>query len=442
MRALLPFKLIVIGMCFTLFLFHISCKPPGSDINGSGNGSPGGEENPGNTGEFIKWQLWSQGTALRGVNIYQRRVYLELDGSDFMGPGVIGPPYVQADFDKLADMGANYVNISHPGIADEIPPYSFMAEILTNLQTLIQMIGQADMFCVISTRTGPGRSEFTFFWGEDEDWFDPGYYNDTIWTTQAAQDAWVEMWREIARQFKDDPYVVGYDLMVEPNANDIFFDIWEPQDYYIQVIGTLYDWNQLYKKVSQAIREIDTDTPILIGGMGYSAVDWLPYLDSTGDEKTVYMFHQYAPHNYTHQETDGVITYPGFMDADYDGIDEYVDKTWLDNLLGAVEEFMTANNGSVVVGCNEYGVVRWVPGGDLFMDDLMDLFEQRGLNYALWDWGSSYQIYTDEVNAFNFRFGPDPGNTSDLQTSALIEVIKKYWALNTHRPSNTTSKNF
>jgi Cellulase (glycosyl hydrolase family 5) len=441
MQRQVPLKLIVICLIIIqLLLIQISCKPPGSTNNQNGNGNPGGEENPGNTETLSKWQLWSNGTRLRGVNIYQRRIYPELDGPDFMGPGVLGPSYIQADFDKLAAMGANYVNISHSGIFDEIPPYSFMAAILENLQQLIQMIGQADMFSVISARTGPGRSEFTFFWGEDGDWFDASYYNDTIWTVQSAQDAWVEMWREVARRFVDDPNVVGYDLMVEPNANDVYFDLWNPFEYYLRYHDTLFDWNQLYKRVSEAIREIDSETPILISGMGYSAVNWLPYLDITGDEKTVYMFHQYDPHKYTHQEEGGPLTYPGFMDTDYDGVTEYVDKSWLDNLLGALEEFISSNGGNVVAGCNEYGVVRWVPGAAVFMDDLMDLFEQRGINYALWDWGPSYEIYTDEVNAFNFRFGPDPDNTRDLQSSQLIEVIKKYWSLNTYRPSNVTFK--
>jgi aryl-phospho-beta-D-glucosidase BglC (GH1 family) len=75
------------------------------------------------------------------------------------------------------------------------------------------------MFAVISFRTGPGRSEFWAFWGEDnvsdpeEGWFDPSYYNNRVWTDQEAQDAWVEMWRYTAQRYKDNPVVVGYDLM-------------------------------------------------------------------------------------------------------------------------------------------------------------------------------------------------------------------------------------
>lgn len=46
-----------------------------------------------------------------------------------------------------------------------------------------------------------------------------------------------------------------------------------------------------------------------------------------------------------------------------------------------MDTFKAMHNVPVVV--NEFGVVRWVPGAADFMDDQMDLFEQRGVNHAL-----------------------------------------------------------
>lgn len=422
---------------FLIAILSFSGCKIGDVDNGNGEGNGNGNGN-GNGETISKWQLWSEGTRLRGANIYQRRVYPELDGPTFMGPGPAGPPFVQADFDKLAELGANYVNISHPGIFSEQPPFQLDQEIFDNLENLVQMIGNADMFAVISFRTGPGRSEFTFFWG-GEDWFDDSYYNDTIWTDQAAQTAWIEMWQETARRFKDNPYVVGYDLMVEPNSNEVWLDLWDQREFYTQYGGTSYDWNQLYPYVISGIREVDGNTPVLTGAMGYSGVPWLPYMTVIGDERTVYMFHQYAPHLYTHQETWVNLSYPGYMDADYDGRNEYVDKFWLESYLSQMDDFINiTGGGNIVVGCNEYGLVRWAPGAAVFMDDLMDLFEQRGINYALWIWSTSYEEFVTEVNAFNFRFGPDPNNVQDLESSDLISVILSYWNQNTHRPSNVT----
>jgi uncharacterized protein (TIGR01370 family) len=388
-----------------------------------------------------EWDLWVDGPHLRGADIYQRRVYPELDGPEFMGSGPVGPPYSQADFDRLAEPGANYVNISHPGLFSEEPPFELDQEIQAHLDQLLDMIARADMFAVISFRTGPGRSEFTFFWDEVGDWFDEGYINDSLWQDPTAQDAWVEMWRHTAERYRDNPIVVGYDLMVEPNSNDVgsdpindLLDIWEPDEFYAQYAGSLYDWNQLHPRIAAAVRQADPDTPILVGGNGYSGVAWLPYLEPTGVERTVYAAHQYEPFLYTHQWWEDIeYSYPGMIDIDWDGEAEQFGRDQLDELLSALDEFAAEHHSPMAV--NEFGVVRWVPGAAEFMDDMIDLLEERGINYALWNWDPGWEPWVEEVNAFNFRLGPDPEDTRDVD-SELQQVITDHWALNAVRPSS------
>ncbi|NOX61882.1 MAG: glycoside hydrolase family 5 protein, partial [Chloroflexi bacterium] len=274
----------------------------------------------------------------------------------------------------------------------------------------------------------------------EEGWFDPAYYNNRVWGDAAAQDAWAEMWRYTAQRYKDNPIVVGYDLMCEPNSNEVGsyplgdpLDEWDPEAFYETYGGTLYDWNQLFPRITAAIREVDEQTPILVGGMGYSAIEWLPYVEPTDDPRTVYAVHQYAPHVYTHQHPPNVdYTYPGFFDANYDGRPEWVNRAWLENLLETVAAFRAERDA--VVAVNEYGLVRWAPNADRFMKDEMDLFEAQGLNYALWAWESSWPPIQEVIDAFNFRHGPDPNHHSDVETSALIEVIKQAWARNSARP--------
>ncbi|OQX88650.1 hypothetical protein B6D60_01640 [candidate division KSB1 bacterium 4484_87] len=380
-----------------------------------------------------KWTLWTGGTKLRGANIYQRRVYPELDGPTFLGSGKVGPPYSQQDINNLAAMGANYVNVSHPGLFTEQPPYVLDPDIQQNLDDLLDKIYQADMFAVICFRTGPGRSEFTFFWGEDGDWFDSSYYNDQVWQSQTAQDAWAQMWAYAAGRYKNHPAVVGYDLMVEPNANEVWFDLWDQDQFYQQYAGTLYDWNQLFPRITNAIRQVDSETPVLVGGMGYSSVDWLPYIVPSADNRTIYTVHQYAPHVYTHQEPPLDKTYPGFFDTDWNGTKENFNQAWLQNLFATIDDFCVQTDREVAI--NEFGAMRWEPGVADFMDDEMDLMEQRGMNYALWVWETSWQEYAREVDDFNFRHGPDPNHHSDVASSDFINAIKNHWAKNTVRPS-------
>jgi hypothetical protein len=427
-KKCLKFFAAIFSLC--ILLFNCSAEP--SIDNSSDSKNPDNKQ----VSKIEKWDIWSQKTRLRGANIYQRKVYPELDGTDFMGSKKVGPLYTRKDFDDLSKLGANYVNISYPGIYQEKPPYNLDPAILENLKNLVNIIGKADMFVVISLRTGPGRSEFTFFWGEDEDWFDKSYYNDQVWKEKSAQDAWGLMWKELAVNFKDNKFVVGYDLMVEPNSNEVWLDEWEPKEFYTKYGNTLYDWNQFYPNIITQIRKVDKKTPILAGAMAYSNLNWLPFLRIVDDKKTVYMFHQYIPSVYTHQEGTQ-IKYPGVFDTNWDQIKDKVNREWLKNLMQTAENFKKDKN--VQVGVNEYGLVRWAPGGDQFIKDLMEIFENQDLNYAIWEWSPSNSIYTDEVNAFNFRFGPDKNNKTNIKNK-LLDVITDFWSKNSIKPSNTHFK--
>jgi hypothetical protein len=381
-----------------------------------------------------KWSLWADGTQLRGANIWQRVVVPWVDGDEFLGDGHVGPPFVQEDLDRLAAMGANYVNISGPGLFTEKPPYVLDEAVQAHLDNLLDMIARADMFAVITARTGPGRSDFTFYWNESADWGDASLLNDDVWLKQDAQDAWVEMWRYTAEHYRDNPVVVGYDLMCEPNGPGRLLEIWNGEDFYPAYAGTLYDWNQLYPRIVQAIREVDPDTPILVSAMGWGSVRWLPFLEPVDDPRTVYMVHQYEPQEqYTHQPYPASNSYPGSFDLNWDGAPDVFDRAWLDGYLSIIDDFK-ARYG-VPVAVNEYGVMRWSPGAADFLRDSMDLFEQRGMDHAFWAWNPLWLPYS-HVDDMNYLRGPDPDDHTDLATSDLIDVITQTWRRNAIRPSN------
>jgi len=383
---------------------------------------------------FAKWQLWSNGSQLRGTNIWQRIIVPDLDGPEFLGSGYVGPPYTQADFDLLASLGANYVNLSVPGLFTERPPYVLDEQVQANLDHLIGMAAQADLFVVITFRTGPGRSDFTFYRDGAGEWFDEDLLIEWVWSDQAAQDAWVDMWRYAASRYRGNPVVVGYDLMCEPNANDVALGIWEPTEFYPEYAGSLYDWNQFFPRIVAGIREVDGGMPILVNAMSWGSVRWLPYLEPIDDPHIVYTAHQYEPQSqYTHQEWPALNTYPGEFDLDWDGEPDPFDRSWLEGYLSSIDDFQQEHLVSVAV--NEFGVVRWVPDAADFVRDEMGIFEELGINYALWVWNPAWAPWTESATEFNFRFGPEPGNTSPVE-NPLQSVILDFWERNTIRPSN------
>ena len=84
--------------------------------------------------------------------------------------------------------------------------------------------------------------------------------------------------------------------------------------------------------------------------------------------------------------------------------------------------------------CLVFGGTRYNPDLAQFMDDQMSLFEERGLNYAFWEWPSTWRPFVSNNNDFNFLFGPDPEYNQQVETSELIEVVRNYWGLNSVRP--------
>jgi len=382
------------------------------------------------------FSLWNAGTCLRGFNVYQRRTYPELE-EDWNGSDPIGPPLVQADFDDMAAFGANYVNLSHPGPFTEVSPYELDPEVEASLDRTLEMIAEADLFVVIAFRTGPGRSEFTFLRDEleeDDCWFDASYLNESVWSDQAAQDAWVEMWRHVAERYRDMPNVVGYDLMVEPNSNEIL-DVWDMEEFDQSHGDSIADWNRMGPPIVQGIREMDDETPILIGGNSYSSVEWLDQLRPVEAQRVVYTVHQYAPVMYTHQGSNENIPYPACFDADWDEETDQVDVEWLRSVMGAVPLYAARADAPIAV--NELGVVRWVPNGARFLRDQLNIVESNGWSWALWEWMPAWErSHGAEANdSFCVLYGTSPGNHSDDPDNELASTVREALGYNTVKPS-------
>ena len=388
---------------------------------------------PNGTAPLDKFSLWNNGTQLRGANIYQRIVYPDVyDDPVAWGNGPLGPNFTQDDFNALSNAGANVVVLSHPGLYDDRPPYSFDQEAQDNLDRYIGMAKKANLFIIISFRTGPGRSEFTFF-GVGNDTFGLTHLNDEVWKDKNAQNKWADMWKYTAARYKNEPNVIGYELMVEPNSNGVWLDIYNPEDFYPAYENSTYDWNQMYPNIVSAIREVDNNTPILISPMSWSSVRWLNSLSIPSESRIVYSVHQYEPQSeYTHQEySTNMLSYPESFE--WNGEQTQFDKSWFETYLLPIDQFKSDNNAQVTV--TEYGLERSVPGAEIYLDDEVAAFEKRGMNYFIWSWQPASEGFNQAQNDFNFRMGTDLNNLTE-GNSQLYQTIKKHWKKNEIRPSD------
>jgi hypothetical protein len=333
--------------------------------------------------------LWNNGTVLRGANVYQGRNF-GVGGAQF-GDG----PFSQSDFDELAAAGANYVQISHAGLFSEDPPFGVDNAAVDNLDKVIGMARSAGLYAGIALRSGPGRNDLAIVDPTNPD------ANHTIWTSQAAQDAWVQMAKFAAERYRNDPIVVGISVMVEPNAYSQHGFI-DPDAFYEQFGDTIEDVNGLFARATTAIRSVDTATPILLEPEGFGGVAWLPHLKVTGDAATVYTVHDYTPFKFTHS---GKGKYPSRKNNRNSQL----------QLLSTVDQFGQANG--VPVAFTEFGARAINRKASKYIADRIDLIEGVG-NWFIWVW---------QPAGFNDKFSVhNPGK--------IQNVVRAAWAQNCTRP--------
>ncbi|MDM7983140.1 MAG: cellulase family glycosylhydrolase [Maricaulis sp.] len=267
----------------------------------------------GHARQVSKRELWNNvtGPHLRGAVLTQRRVYPEIDGPEFLGPGPIGVPLADEALAALAAAGANLLILSHPGIFTETPPFRLAEDSLANLDDLVRRAARWGLYVVIGYRSGPGRSAFTFHRDDAGSWFPAHMLDDRVWTDFSYHQAWEDMWRTTARHFRARTNVAGYLLMVEPNANQVAVDaagrpleIWQADRLAQTVANTPADWGLLARRLGAAVRSIDPETPVLVSPDGYANSMFERNLGLAPEAPEILCVHDYAPRDYTHQAAD------------------------------------------------------------------------------------------------------------------------------------------
>lgn len=389
-----------------------------------------------------KWDLWRAGTCLRGVNTWQKTA----EGAD--GQAAVTYTYTSDDFKELTTFKANYVNLSFPGIYSVKPKggkYVLEPKVLVELTQLIDRLDRANLFVVVSFRTGPGRSESVFGGEEGEE------VVADVWKpeAEAARRGWVEMWLKASEALRDKGNVVGYDLMVEP-VGDKEKVGGDSEGATVENEKRYALWYGLAGEVARAIRDAGDMTPVLVGGANASPACALECLPTLALPNVVYTVHQYEPFIYTHQmvrredheqeqrseynceDLSNVSPKPRRVDRPRNT------KARLEKIYALVNGYRQSHGGAPVA-VNEFGVFRWAPKAPEHLRDEMTLLERLGANHALWLWepGPETCVGYDE---FNFRHGTDFSTHKDTSRNELYDAIKANWRLNTIFPRNVTFK--
>ena len=118
--------------------------------------------------------------------------------------------------------------------------------------------------------------------GQTGDNIDDGYGYPWLFESESAQQLFCSIWRDIASRYRNETTILGYELMNEPIA------------HYFDNRDSLYQLLQpLYQRCVKAIREVDQNHIILLGGAHWNSFFWM--LDDVSyDDKLMFTCHRYG----------------------------------------------------------------------------------------------------------------------------------------------------
>ncbi|HEY3322777.1 MAG TPA: glycoside hydrolase family 5 protein [Planctomycetota bacterium] len=283
-----------------------------------------------------------------------------------------------------------------PADNGDLPAYDTWLEgQLQHVDKLLPVCKEAGLLVVIDLHTPPG--------GRDD-------ANDCrLFQEKRFQDKFIEVWEKMAKRYRGNEIVWGYDLLNEPCEGNI--------------AEGLMDWQALVTRAAQIVRREDPDHAIIVEPAPWGGPEAIENLEPIPVEKVVYSVHMYLPHQFTHQGVHGNpvgISYPGKI-----GNKEW-DKAQLRVTLDPVRRFQREHNVHVYLG--EFSAIRWAPGDSArdYLRDCIDLFEEYG-----WDW--SYHAFR-EWDGWSVEHGSDPKDHKPSAAPTDRQKLLQSWFAKNEKP--------
>ncbi len=224
----------------------------------------------------------------------------------------------------------------------------------------------------------------------------------------------LNIYKVIAEKYKDNSILFAYDPLSEPKRKTEQ-NIWK---------------EELFEKFYNDINSIDNSTYILFAPGPVGMVEGFEGLIPFTQEKVLYSIHCYYPVGYTHQgikefvkNKAGEIKYPGDIKDKWNSSVEYWDKEKLINSLKPALEFKSKYNAKFFVG--EFGVVRWAPDADLWINDVVSILEANNISWTYFSYGG--------INKWNPTFDKnDPVSFQAIgdKETIILKTLQNYWQNN------------
>jgi endoglucanase len=230
-----------------------------------------------------------------------------------------------------------------------------------------------------------------------------------LFANPRAQAHFIDVWRKMAKRYQGNKTLWGFDLVNEPIDDD--------------TAPGCMNWQALALAAGKAVREIDPERTLIIEPPRGGGPAGFKYFNPVPLDRVVYSFHMYEPGRFTHQRVfrhdESPVSYPG----EIDGV--LWNRAALNKAMKPAIDFAERYRVHLYVG--EFSAVRWAPGAENYLSDVISLFEQYG-----WDW--SYHAFR-EWDGWSLEHDADLNDHRPSATpTARFEVVEKSWKENRKTP--------
>lgn len=191
-------------------------------------------------------------------------------------------------------------------------------------------------------------------------------------------------WAQIARRFKGNEQIYGFDLYNEPTQD-------------IPALPGHDLWSCNYW-ATKAIREVDPEVPVIVECGDWDHAKGYRYFSPIPFDNVIYSLHFYSPHHYTHQGVGPNAMTGPYQVAAKSGTSPTEGEAYLKRCMACARAFQLKHGARMFVG--EFSVVAWAPEADKWLKPVVDLFEEYG-----WDW--TWHAYREYIG-WSFEYEGDP----------------------------------
>lgn len=178
------------------------------------------------------------------------------------------------DIKFIKSTGLNHVRVpfNFKLFLIEDHPEIYIEEGFKRLDDVINWCTEENLYVILDLHAAPG--------GQTGDNIDDSWSYPFLFEDKKAQQTTIMLWQRIAERYKNEKIIVGYDLLNEPIPH--FYENKEELNQLLE---------PLYKRITNAIREVDNNHIIFIGG-----AQWNTNFSMFGkpfDNNSAYTFHKY-----------------------------------------------------------------------------------------------------------------------------------------------------